>query len=117
LISQLTGTEVYYVYATSSSWSQNAWRTTSLGIGVWVGDCFVAPLIGIFKRVKWQLVIFAALLTAFLGALSRCNPNNVAFGVAFSALSGVAQGPFEQAPAALVQLFVDDEDLGMAFSK
>ncbi|KIW17953.1 hypothetical protein PV08_05148 [Exophiala spinifera] len=108
--------EVYYVYATSTDWSNNAWRTTSLGIGIWVGDCFVSPLIGIFKYAKWQLVVYAGLLTLFLGIASLCTPNDVALGIAMSGLAGVVTGPFEQAPAALSQLFVEDEDLGMAFS-
>jgi hypothetical protein len=75
------------------------------------------PLMTIIKHFKYQAIFACSVSVAFVGALSHVTKSTLSEGLAFSFFAALPIGWFEVATGLLVQLIVDDTDLGIACGK
>jgi hypothetical protein len=104
---------IYGVGATD--WKENAWLSCTVAFGIIGGIWLWGPLIGILKRVKYQLVVMSCLVCAFSGALASANRDNKVQSALFSFFATFPDGIMELTPLGLVQMSANDADLGTVF--
>lgn len=90
---------------------------TANGWGVWAGIVTVFPLINVIKHIRRQLLFFSIMAVAFMAALSTVDRHDKSKATAFAFLAGYPLGLLDSGLTVIVQLDVDDMDLGMAFGK
>lgn len=77
----------------------------------------VFPFINIIKNIRRQLLFFSLMSVAFMAALSQVDRQEKSKAIAFAFLAGYPLGLLDSGLTVIVQLDVDDMDLGMAYGK
>ncbi|OAL40510.1 hypothetical protein AYO20_00246 [Fonsecaea nubica] len=109
--------QVVAVYAAETkTWQDSAWMSTAVGWGVWAGIVLVFPFINVIKRIRRQLLFFSVMSVAFMAALSQVDRHKKSEAIAFAFLAGFPLGLLDSGLTVIVQLDVDDVDLGMAYA-
>ncbi|KIW84313.1 hypothetical protein Z517_03563 [Fonsecaea pedrosoi CBS 271.37] len=109
--------QVAQVYgAGATGWQDNAWLSTTVAFGIWGGIVLCGSVFHIVKHVRLQLIIYMIIVVAFSGALASGNTENKGQSAAFSFLTTFPVGILEVVPGILVQLEIDDTELGTAFA-
>lgn len=75
------------------------------------------PFINVIKHIRWQLIFFSIMSVAFMAALSTVDRHDKSKAIAFAFLAGYPLGLLDSGLTVIVQLDVDDVDLGMAYGK
>lgn len=71
-------------------------------------------LLWILRKHKWQLIIYAALITAFTGAMAAATPETQPKALALAFMSSLQAGTLGNAAISLTPLCLNDEDIGLA---
>ncbi|KAJ9640795.1 hypothetical protein H2204_003084 [Knufia peltigerae] len=87
-----------------------------LGWGVWAGIVLVFPFINVIKHIRRQLLVLAIMAVAFMAALATVDRHDKSKAIAFAFLAGFPLGLLDSGLTVIVQLDVDDMDLGMAYA-
>ncbi|OBT59086.1 hypothetical protein VE04_00710 [Pseudogymnoascus sp. 24MN13] len=98
-----------------SSWQAIGAMSCTIGFGLWGGMVFLGALWGPIGHPKWTLIISNMWMTAFIGALAHCNPDNKTFAIVCSFLAALPIGFIEQQTGAIAQLVVGDKEIGTSF--
>ncbi|OAG39150.1 hypothetical protein AYO21_06701 [Fonsecaea monophora] len=100
----------------TTSWQTIAWTSTTVGFGIWGGIILLFPFVNAIGYIKWQIVFWLALSTAFLGAMASVREGDRAMAIAASFLSTFGAGWLETGGTVLVQVISEDEDVGVAYA-
>ncbi|KIW44763.1 uncharacterized protein PV06_03211 [Exophiala oligosperma] len=100
----------------TTSWQTVAWTSTTVGFGIWGGIILLFPFVNAIGYIKWQVVFWLALSTAFLGAMASVRAGDRAMAIAASFLSTFGAGWLETGGTVLVQIISEDEDVGVAYA-
>lgn len=90
---------------------------TTVGWGVWAGIVTVFPFINVIKHIRRQLLVLTLMSVVFTAALSSVDRHQKAHATAFSFLAGYPLGLLDSGLTVVVQLDVEDMDLGMAYGE
>ena len=87
---------------------------TTISFASYGGVIVFSPFMTIVKHFKYQVIFFVALNVLFTGLLSTIDKTKETQGLVFSFFAALPVGWFEVVSGLLVQLIVDDIDLGIA---
>lgn len=75
------------------------------------------PFINVIKHIRRQLLVLAIMAVAFMAALATVDRHDKSKAIAFAFLAGFPLGLLDSGLTVIVQLDVDDMDLGMAYGE
>ncbi|KAM0304493.1 hypothetical protein ACHAPM_002591 [Fusarium culmorum] len=109
--------QVINIFGSSlKNWQETAWMTATASFGTWAGVMILGNVFHLIRHIRWQILVGALWLTAFLGAMSSVNRDNKNAAIALSFFSGFVVGWAQDITMLMVQFITTDEDLGVAFS-
>nr|BAA76934.2 trichothecene efflux pump [Fusarium graminearum]BAC22121.1 trichothecene efflux pump [Fusarium graminearum] len=109
--------QVINIFGSSlKNWQETAWMTATASFGTWAGVMILGNVFHLIRHIRWQILVGAMWLTAFLGAMSSVNRDNKNAAIALSFFSGFVVGWAQDITMLMVQFITTDEDLGVAFS-
>nr|ANO39720.1 trichothecene efflux pump [Fusarium aff. graminearum CBS 119173] len=108
--------QVINIFGSSlKNWQETAWMTATASFGTWAGVMILGNVFHLIRHIRWQILVGALWLTAFLGAMSSVNRDNKNAAIALSFFSGFVVGWAQDITMLMVQFITTDEDLGVAF--
>nr|AJC98152.1 trichothecene efflux pump [Fusarium dactylidis] len=108
--------QVINIFGSSlKNWQETAWMTATASFGTWTGVMILGNVFHLIRHIRWQILVGAMWLTAFLGAMSSVNRNNKNAAIALSFFSGFVVAWAQDITMLMVQFITTDEDLGVAF--
>nr|APW30733.1 trichothecene efflux pump [Fusarium louisianense]APW30735.1 trichothecene efflux pump [Fusarium ussurianum] len=108
--------QVINIFGSSlKNWQETAWMTATASFGTWAGVIILGNVFHLIRHIRWQILVGAMWLTAFLGAMSSVNRDNKNAAIALSFFSGFVVGWAQDITMLMVQFITTDEDLGVAF--
>nr|APW30730.1 trichothecene efflux pump [Fusarium sp. CBS 123663] len=108
--------QVINIFGSSlKNWQETAWMTATASFGTWAGVMILGNVFHLIRHIRWQILVGAMWLTAFLGAMSSVNRDNKNAAIALSFFSGFVVGWAQDITMLMVQFITTDEDLGVAF--
>nr|AAM48914.1 trichothecene efflux pump [Fusarium graminearum] len=109
--------QVINIFGSSlKNWQETAWMTATASFGTWTGVMILGNVFHLIRHIRWQILVGAMWLTAFLGAMSSVNRHNKNAAIALSFFSGFVVAWAQDITMLMVQFITTDEDLGVAFS-
>nr|ANO39688.1 trichothecene efflux pump [Fusarium aff. graminearum CBS 138563]APW30732.1 trichothecene efflux pump [Fusarium gerlachii] len=108
--------QVINIFGSSlKNWQETAWMTATASFGTWTGVMILGNVFHLIRHIRWQILVGAMWLTAFLGAMSSVNRHNKNAAIALSFFSGFVVAWAQDITMLMVQFITTDEDLGVAF--
>nr|BAX01966.1 trichothecene efflux pump [Fusarium asiaticum] len=108
--------QVINIFGSSlKNWQETAWMTATASFGTWTGVMILGNVFHLIRHIRWQILVGAMWLTAFLGAMSSVNRHNKNAAIALSFFSGFVVAWAQDITMLMVQFIPTDEDLGVAF--
>jgi MFS family permease len=108
--------QVVNIFGSSlKNWEETAWMSATSSFGAYAGVLILGSLFHLVKHIRWQIVVGAVWLTAFLGAMPSITRDNKNSAIALSVLASFVVAWAQDITMLLVQFITTDENLGVAF--
>jgi hypothetical protein len=106
--------QVSKLYVSDGGLLEIGWLSMTIGGGTLLGQATGGFLCRPITKQKWQLVVFASAMTAFIGAVAAADPSRRSLGVAMTLLGSFCVGYIEIVIITTAPLCLAPEDIGLA---
>jgi hypothetical protein len=93
---------------------QIGWMSCAVGGSTLLGQLIGGGLVKVLRRQKWQMVVCAVLMTAFIGGMAATTQHTPRLAVALTCMGSIFVGYIELVALTTAPLCVDDKDIGVA---